>query len=60
MKSKYLVVLLAALVFLGGCAEELPAETEPQIGSAYTAAEPISDGWQAEESDVTAAEIIPA
>ncbi|MDE6746011.1 MAG: serine hydrolase [Oscillospiraceae bacterium] len=60
MKSKYLGVLLAALVFLGGCAEELPAETERHTGSTYTAAEPIYDGGQADGSGVTAAEIIPA
>ncbi|MBD5145325.1 MAG: DUF4250 family protein [Ruminococcus sp.] len=60
MKSKYLGVLLAALVFLGGCAEELPVETEQHTGSAYTAAEPISDVLQADESSAAAAESIPA
>ena len=60
MKTKYLGALLAALVFLGGCAEEFPTETEPQTESAYTAAEPISDGLQADESSAVAAEIIPA
>ena len=60
MKSKYLGALLAALVFMGGCAEEPPAETEPHTGSAYTAAEPISDGLQVDESGAAAAESIPA
>lgn len=60
MKSKYLGILLTAAVLLSGCAEELPAETEPHTESVYTSAEPISDGGQADENGVTAAENIPA
>lgn len=63
MKSKYLVLLLTAAIFLSGCTEELSDGNAPQTESVYTGAEPVFDVGQADESGaayVTDAEPVPA